>query len=198
MRKKRTYKKRRTPTKTKIVYRTQKLGKSLSRKTPTKRRRYSWPTVPVRAYKAPRMRRVNGSIFGQSFNAKNYIVKTAIGVAGGIGIKMGLDYVYEKTNITDTTTKLIANLALGIGAPLYFRKNKKVLSWLLPASFAFTTATATSAVTEYLESSSLLSGGVNIQPVLPRMNGGVNIMRPPVMAGPTNVSSVSGSSFENF
>lgn len=125
-----------------------------------------------------RPRRVNGSLFGQSFNIKNYLIKSVIGGGLGLGMKYVAEYGQEKLGLVSPLQKFGLNMLLGVGTPLLFRKNKKALAYLLPASFAFTGASIFEAFDEMKGDVGFLSGGTSVRGNL--LYGGTQIMNGPV------------------
>lgn len=198
MRKRRSYKKRarvapKTKTRTIIKYRT--VGAKAKPRKRRKAPRYASVVGPIRAHKKRTFKRVNGSIFGQSFNAKNFLIKSAIGGIGGIGLKYVAEYAQEKIGIISPWQKFALNMAIGVGVPLALRKNRKALAYVLPASFAFTGASIMEmkdevmGLTTFAGGTRLMNGGTTL------LNGGVSMLN-----GPVNVNSrmaPSSSSFES-
>lgn len=173
--------KKRTP-RAKVVYRTKYKTRyrtlGASKKATPRRRRRAILARPRRARAT--MRKVNGSIFGSSFNTKNFLMKSAIGGLGGFGLKWGAEKVQEKLGIFDPWQKLGINLLLGVGAPILLRKNKKALSYILPASFVFTGASIMEAVQDNAPKMGL-SGGTKVL----GLNGGTRINKS--LNGPTQI-----------
>lgn len=196
MRKRKSYKKRarvapKTKTRTIIKYRT--VG---AKAKPRRRKKavYRSTLGPVVAHKRKTFRRVNGSIFGQTFNAKNFIIKSAVGGIGGLGLKYVAEMAQEKFAIFDPWQKFGLNMLIGVGLPLALRKNKKALAYVLPASFAFTGASIIEMKDTFMGLTGTMAGGTRL------MNGGTSLLNggTSYLGGPVNVNSRMAPSSSNF